>query len=130
MKFVIAIIVSLTFYASQSFAHEMIPTYPEMRPSIYDGLYSIKLNIFNRRNDVFYYEIGVFDEDWKPLPFGTKEKIIKLDYLNKKDLEIYIREAEKNKVTYICTTSKLIKGDVKFTAVTSKICSKIKRDEK
>jgi hypothetical protein len=107
-------------------SHEMTPTYPELRPSFVDGLYSTELYIFNRRFDAKYYEINVFDKEWKPIAFATSDRIIELKYLEKKTIEVYIREADKNKVEYICTTSKLLKQDVQNTGVTSKICSKIK----
>lgn len=129
MKFINSFIMVLAFYTSQVFAHEMVPAYPELRPSYLDGLYLIELSIFNRRNDVTYYEIGVFDEEWNPLPFATNKKILKLEYLNRSDIEIYVRKSESDKIVYICTTSKLIKGEVKYTGVTSRICSKIKRDK-
>lgn len=93
-----------------------------------DGLYSVSMNIFNRRQDATYYEIGVFDREWKPIAFATSDKILKLKYLDRKDFDIYIRDVDKNQVEYICTTSKLLKDDVETTGVTSKICSKIKRD--
>lgn len=111
---------------SNAFAHEMIPTYPELRPSYIDGLYSTNLIIFNRREDVRYYEIGVFDKDWNSLPFATNQKIIKIDYLRKKNIELYFRKQEIERVEYICTISKILKGEVRYTAITSKICSKIK----
>ncbi len=125
MKFVIYFI-SLVMLVSNAFAHEMIPTYPELRPSYLDGLYSTEVLVFNRREDVRYYEIGVFDKDWNSLPFATNQKIIKIDYLRKKNVELYFRKQEKNKIQYICTTSKILKGEVQYTAITSRICSKIK----
>lgn len=113
-------------FVSNAFAHEMIPTYPELRPSYLDGLYSTEVLVFNRREDVRYYEISVFDKDWNSLPFATNQKIIKIDYLRKKNVELYFRKQEKNKIKYICTTSKILKGEVQYTAITSRICSKIK----
>ena len=55
--------------ASNSLAHDMTPTYPELKPSYMEGLLVADFELFNKRNDVRYYEIGVFDEDWNPIPF-------------------------------------------------------------
>ena len=55
--------------SSIAFAHEMTPTYPEWRYSIYSDLLVTKMEMFNKRNDVEYYEIAVFDENWNPIPF-------------------------------------------------------------
>ena len=114
--------------ASVAFAHEMTPTYPELRPSYIDGLNVARLSIFNRREDVIYYEIEVFDKEWGQIPFASQERIIKIDYLGKKTFEVHIREQDKNRVEYICTTSKLAKTANSTSMIASKICSKIKKD--
>lgn len=113
---------------AQALSHEMTPTYPELRPSYIDGLYSTDIKLFNRRDDVVYYDISVYDKDWNTVPFASQDKLIKIQYLEKKDFEIYIRSSDYNRVEYICTTSKLLKDNIGSTAVTSRICSKIKRD--
>ena len=112
----------------QAVGHEMTPTYPELRPSYVDGLYSLTMKLFNRRDDVIYYEIGVFDKDWKSLPFASQDKLLKIEYLERKDFDIYIRSDDYETVEYICTTSKILKSDIGKAAVMSRICSKIKRD--
>lgn len=114
--------------SAQVLGHEMTPTYPKLRPSYMDGLFVLDMKLFNRREDVKYYEIQVFDGDWNPIPFATPEKLIKVDYLGKKDFELYIRERDAEKLEYVCSVSKLLKSDVESTGITSKICSKIKRD--
>jgi hypothetical protein len=125
MKFAIYII-CFTFYTLGAYAHEMIPTYPELRPSYIDGLYSTDILLFNRRKDVRYYEIQVFDKDWKPVPFATNQRVVEIEYLRKKNIELYFREQEKEKISYICTMSKILKGEINYTVITSRICSKIK----
>jgi hypothetical protein len=114
--------------SAQAYGHEMTPTYPKLRPSYTDGLFVLNMKLFNRRDDVKYYEIQVFDKDWNPIPFATSEKLIKTEYLGKKDFELYIRERDSDKVEYVCTLSKLLKSDIESTGITSKICSKIKRE--
>ena len=48
------------------------------------------MEMFNRRKDVEYYEIGVFDEEWKPVPFVTSYKILKLNYLSHVKFDVYM----------------------------------------
>ena len=123
MKYVIGILLGLSGAAN---AHEMVPAYPTMKPSYITGVSVTNMKIFNRRDDVRYYEIGVFTSEWEPIPFASEEKIIKLEYLGKKTFEVYIRNSDLDDATYICTLSKLEKDNIRTTGVSSKICSKIK----
>lgn len=123
MKYVIGILLGLSGVVN---AHEMVPAYPTMKPSYITGVSVTNMKIFNRRDDVRYYEIGVFTSEWEPIPFASEEKIIKLEYLGKKTFEVYIRNSDLDDATYICTLSKLEKDNVRTTGVSSKICSKIK----
>lgn len=123
MKYVIGILLGLSGAVN---AHEMVPAYPTMKPSYITGVSVTNMKIFNRRDDVRYYEIGVFTSEWEPIPFASEEKIIKLEYLGKKTFEVYIRNSDLDDATYICTLSKLEKDNVRTTGVSSKICSKIK----
>ena len=107
-------------------AHELTPTYPEMRPSYIEEVSVTQMKMWNRRDDVFYYEISVFDKEWKPVAFATKNKIIELGYLAKTTFDLYIRDSDLNRIKYICTTSKQLKQDVQSTGVKSRICSKVK----
>lgn len=123
MRFVIALI----FMTTSVFAHEMVPTYPVWMPSYEaQGLMKTNMSLWNRRKDVGYYEIEVFSRDWKVAPFATQEKIVKVGYLERKLFTIYIRESDRDNVTYICTKSKLLSDNVKTSGVASRICSKIK----
>lgn len=108
-------------------AHEMVPTYPKVEPSHLDGLYKATMTVFNKRPEVEYYEIGVFTEEWEPLPFVSNYKIHKIPYLSAATFDVYIRSEDKYKVTYICSQSKLRKQEATRTAVSSKICSKVVR---
>lgn len=112
--------------ASSVMAHELTPTYPELRSSYIDDVSVTTMKMWNRRNDVEYYKIQVFDSEWNPVPFATPERLLKLEYLSHKSFEIYIRDKDLNKVKYICTTSKQLKQEVQSSGVKSKICSKIK----
>lgn len=116
----------LLVLSSWASAHEMTPTYPKLVPSHVEGIYVAKMTVFNRRQDVQYYELGVFDGKFSPIPFTAAYKVIKLNYLRKVNLDVYIREQDINKVVYICSQSKLRKDDSVRTAVASRICSKVK----
>ena len=58
--------IAALFLAGKVSAHEMTPTYPPLVPSYVDGLVSAKMTMFNARQDVEYFEVGVFDAEWKP----------------------------------------------------------------
>lgn len=128
MKTLYYFLVIFALNINYAYSHEMTPAYPKLTPAHVDGISSARLKLFNRRSDAIYYEIGVFDENWNPLPFAANERILNINYLETIEFEVYIRNSDRNKVTYLCTTSKLLKKDVLFTGVTSKICSKIKKD--
>ena len=107
-------------------AHELTPTYPEMRPSYINGVSVTTMKMWNRRSDASYYEISVFDEEWNELGFATSNRIMKMEYLEHRSFEVYIRDEDKDKASYICTTSKQLKDDVLSTGVKSRICSRIR----
>lgn len=85
-----------------------------------------KMEIFNKRREVEYYEVGVFDKDWNPVTFASQDRIIRVKYLETKKISIYVRSEDLPKVTYICTESRLRREDTKDTLISSKICSKVK----
>ena len=97
---------ALILFFNSAAAHELTPTYPEIEPAYVDGVSVIKMKMWNRRSDASYYEVNVFDGEWKSVPFATPDKIMKLGYLEHKSFELYIRDADYDKVEYICTTSK------------------------
>lgn len=112
--------------SSPLFAHEMTPTYPKLSPSHLDNVYKTTMEMFNKRDDVEYYEIGVFDQEWNAIPFVTSYKILKIRYLGHVSFDVYIRKEDVSRATYICSVSKLRKDNSTTTKVTSKICSKFK----
>ena len=113
----------LMLVSSFAYAHEMTPTYPKWKLSIYNDLLVTKMEMFNKRNDVEYYEIAVFDEDWNPIPFVSSYKVFKLEYLSRVEFEVYIRARDKDRAEYICSRSKLNNG---MPAISSMICSRFK----
>jgi len=125
--FLYGIIVSI-FVASctEAVAHEMLPTYPKMEASHIKDVYVTTMRMFNKREDVEFYELGVFDEDWNPIPFVTSYSVIKIEYLGKVEFDLYIRKTDVDDVEYICSKSKLRKRDDVVTAIASRICSRVK----
>jgi hypothetical protein len=83
------------------------------------------MTLFNKRKDIEYYEISVYDKDWNPVPFASTQKLINVSYLSQKSVDIYIREKDFNRIEYICTTSKRILGDTQSSGIDSRICSKV-----
>jgi len=113
--------------SSSAAAHEMTPTYLEFKPSYVEGVYVTTVDLWNRRNDVEYYEISVLDKMWNRIPFATRDRIVKLPYLNKEKIDIYIKQNDIEDVEFVCTSSKQLKSDVESTGIRSMICSRIER---
>jgi len=120
------VFLSFLVLSSFAFAHEMVPTYPQWKPGVYPGVLTTTIEIFNKRNDVEYYEIGVFDKDWNPVYFVADYKVIRLKYLSSASIDVYIARENRDRVEYICSRSKIRKGSDNRTAVTSRICSRFK----
>jgi|TARA_R110000765_G_scaffold217846_1_gene322459 hypothetical protein len=104
----------------------MTPTYPKWGVSHIAGISKTTMEMFNKRADVKWYEIGVFDEDWKPIPFVTSYKVIELDYLRSVKFDVYITSENKDKAEYICSLSKLRGNNTNKPMIASKICSRFK----
>lgn len=120
-------IIALCAWASSAQAHEMIPTYPKLNYSHLSGVVKTSVQLFNKREEIEFYEIGVFDTDFNPIPFATSSRVVRLPHLQRVTLEIYIRESDRDAALYICSESKLRKGDEVKTRIASRICSKIKK---
>lgn len=121
----ISLILFLVF-SSWANAHEMTPTYPKLEISYVTDVYKATMHLFNKREDVEYYEIGVFDKNFNPIPFVSSYSIMKVKYLGKVTFDVYINKIDVKRATYICSRSKLRKNSSIRTAVSSKICSKFK----
>lgn len=125
MRYLLLFIV-LALGGKQVWAHEFTPAYPTLEQSYMDGVLFTKMLLFNRRQDVNYYELGVFDAQWNPIPFAATDNIVEVKYLQRKYIEIYIREKDRSRAVYICSKSKLQPDGGNITVVSSRICSKIK----
>jgi len=111
--------------ATTAYAHEWTPTYPKFEPSFIEDIVVTTMTLFNKRSDVEYYEITVHDADWNLVPFASATKLVYIPYLGKESVEIYIREADCDRIEYICTTSKQLLLDAPSSGVDSRICSKV-----
>lgn len=123
MKYLLLLLLA----SGSAMAHELTPTYPKLTPSYIRGVLSTHVVLWNARQEVGYYKVEVFDEDMQPVSFiSTGGDLKKVDYLGRSHIEIFIREEDKNKATFICTQSKLKRGSAQRSLVSSKVCSKIK----
>lgn len=107
-------------------SHEMTPTYPKWKNAYISGILSTNMELFNKRESVEYYEIGVFDKDFEPVPFVSAYTVVKVKYLGHVAFEVFINEQEKDRAVYLCSKSKVRKEERIRTAVSSRICSKFK----
>ena len=107
-------------------AHDMTPTYPKWKMSFIPSAKMTTMQVFNKRSDVEWYQIGVFDKDWKPIPFVTRYKIINIKYLHRVRFDVYVNDKNAKVVEYICSTSKLRGNDDFKPIVESRICSRFK----
>ena len=107
-------------------AHDMTPTYPEWKMSFIPTAKMTTMQIFNKREDVQWYQIGVFNKDWEPIPFVTRYKIVNVKHLQRVRFDVYISDRNVEESKYICSTSKL-RGDDSFKPIVeSRICSRFK----
>lgn len=120
------LLMSLVMFCGPVSAHEMSPTYVEFNQSYVNNVLKTNIEIFNLREDVNYYQIELFDKEWKPIPFVADSKIVNLKYLEKKSIDVYIKTSDKDRAVYLCTLSRFIKEDITKTNVSSRICSKVK----
>jgi hypothetical protein len=108
-------------------SHEQTPTYPTWKTSGINGIKKTNIRVWNKRPDIEYYEIGVFEEDLKtPIPFVTAYKVIPLAYLKEVKFDIYIRESNIEEARYVCSLSKLRSSNESQTLLVTRICSKFK----
>ena len=107
-------------------AHQWTPTYPTWAPSYMDGILQTRMKIFNTRQDVDYYEVGVFDVNMVPVDFAVSDRIIHVPYLKRRSVDIYIRGLDIDRVVYVCSVSKLLVAGNTGASVSSRICSKVK----
>ena len=111
---------------SSVIAHDMTPTYPKWKMSFIPTAKMTTMQVFNKRKDVEWYEIGVFNKEWQPIPFVTRYKIVNIKHLQRVRFDVYVSDNNVRKAEYICTTSKLTGNDDFKPIVESRICSRFK----
>lgn len=119
-------VILMLLVSPPSRAHEMTPSNPELMPAFVAGLLKTEMSIFNKRADVEYYEIGVFDKDWKSISFVTSYRVLKIEYLTHAKFDVYIREQDAKRAVFLCSLSKLRPSTQRTANVSSKICSRFK----
>ena len=108
-------------------AHEWTPTYPKMKPSFVSGVSVTTMQIFNKRREIGWYKITVWDEDFTPVPHSISGgSLQKVSYLQRKSINVYVRRKDLGRAVYVCSESKAISYLDKGTFVSSRICSKLK----
>ena len=107
-------------------SHEQTPTYPKWTVSGVSEVKKTQIRLWNSRPDIEYYEIGVFDGDWQPIPFVTAYKILPVKYLQEVKVDIYIRGSNIEEARYVCSLSKLRSSNESQTLLVTRICSKFK----
>ena len=107
-------------------AHDMTPTYPEWKMSFIPSAKMTTMQIFNKRADVEWYQIGVFDKEWNSIPFVTRYKILNIKHLQRVKFDVYVNKTNADLAEYICSTSKLRGNDNFKPIVESRICSRFK----
>ena len=125
-KLVNGLALSLCLVGVPVMAHQFTPTYPKFGVSFVDGVLSTRMELFNKRQDIEYYQLDVYDANWKPLPFASENKLINIKYLETKPVNVYIKVQDIYRIVYICTESKMRKETARDTVISSKICSKVK----
>ena len=112
--------------SSSVVAHDMTPTFPEWKMSFIPSAKMTTMQIFNKRADVEWYQIGVFDKEWNSIPFVTRYKILNIKHLQRVKFDVYVNKTNAELAEYICSTSKL-RGDDNFKPIVeSRICSRFK----
>ena len=107
-------------------AHQMTPTYPKWVPSHVEGVYKTTIEMFNKREDVEWYEIGVFNKNWEPIQFVSQYRLFNMPHLSRIKFDVYISLPDVAAAEYICSKSKLREVREQKTMVASRVCSKFK----
>ena len=122
---ILLLLLSIGGYAS---AHQFTPTYPRLLNSYVPGVKVANMSIFNNREEISWYSINVFDKEWNSIAFASSSKLINLKHQERKNINIYIQDKDKDTVTYICSKSKILASVKSPAIIMSRICSKIRRD--
>jgi hypothetical protein len=118
--------IALLLLTLPAYAHEMTPAHLKWQVSHVEGVMKAELKMFNKRRDVEFYEIGVFDKDWQPVPFVSRYKVMRMPYLSHVEFDVYVSAMDSVVAEYVCSVSKLRENSDKKTMIASRICSRFK----
>jgi hypothetical protein len=121
-------VIALLLLGEYASAHQFTPTYPVLEQAPIPGVKVLNMSIFNNREEIDWYSINVYDKDWNSVAFASTDKLINLNYLERKNIEVYVRTIDSNKVVYICSKSKTLASVKNPSIITSRICSKVKNE--
>ena len=121
-------VIALLLLGEYASAHQFTPTYPTLRQAHVSDVKVLSMSLFNSRKEIDWYTINVFDKDWNSIAFASTDKLISLGYLERKNIEVYIRTQDTDKVVYICSKSKTLAVIKNPSIITSRICSKVKNE--
>lgn len=116
--------ITLMVFATMGLAHEQTPAKVRFEPSIYNGIHTATIQLFNRREDVRYYVVRVLDEDMNIIEHISSQSAFELDYNVRKNIDIYVRTRDIERIEYICTESRYVNNEVESSGVRSVICSR------
>jgi hypothetical protein len=120
------LILVLLLVCAPVWAHQWTPTYYAWRPSHIDNVYVTDMMLWNAREEIEYFEIEVFDQDFNPVRFVTNETVIHVPHLRRKTIGVYVSSRDKDRAVYICSRSKILSLNITKTVIESRICSKSK----
>ena len=116
----------LVLWSGAVLGHSWTPTYPPLQRSFMEGIVKAEMVLFNKREDVEYFEIEVTDKDFNSLPFASSQRIYKVKYLERRTIKVFLKEDLLHRTVYICSKSRFLKQNVSKNMVSSRICSKIR----
>ena len=90
------------------------------------GVWKTTIEMFNKREDVEWYEIGVFNKNFEPIQFVSQYKLFNMPYLSHIKFDVYVSAPDVAAAEYICSKSKLRELREQATMLSSRICSRFK----
>lgn len=107
-------------------AHELTPTYPEFRASYMRDISVTTMEMFNAREEIEFYRVDVYTENWDPIPFATGQRVFRIQHRERYTFNVYVRDSDLDKLEFICTTSMIEEGTVDSQGISSRVCSRVK----
>lgn len=120
----LSLIFALIWFTNPVVAHQMVPSH--VKPEWYgDKVNRVTLTITNMRKDVRHFLISVYDKDFSPVVFATPEKLLTIEHLERKKIEVFTRKGPEPEPYYVCSLSKLTSDEYSASIVATRVCSRI-----